>query len=129
MIEDLDPPSFDFGRDREERDRPREREPGFLPDPDDLLDFDEPVEENAPEPPPPARSRFQRLVPEMSETTARVVVAVPWIVFAIAIVGIGGTSSRLRWSASESSASVSSSGCRPRSARSCCPGTRRSRGW
>jgi phosphatidate cytidylyltransferase len=89
MVEDLDPPSFDFGRDREERRRPREREPGFLPDPDDLLDFDEPVEENAPEP-PPERSRFQRLVPEMSETTARVVVAIPWIVFAIAIVGIGG---------------------------------------
>jgi hypothetical protein len=96
MVEDLDPPSFDFGRDREERDRPRERdrdrEPGFLPDPDDLLDFDEPVEENAPEPPPPARSRFQRLVPEMSETTARVVVAIPWIVFAIAIVGRGTSS-------------------------------------
>ena len=92
MVEDLDPPSFDFGRDREQRDRTRERDrkPGFLPDPDDLLDFDEPVEENAPEPPPPARSRFQRLVPEMSETTARVVVAIPWIVFAIAIVGIGG---------------------------------------
>ena len=90
MIEDLEPPSFQFGRDREERDRTREREPSFLPDPDDLLDFDEPVEESAPEPAPPARSRFQRLVPEMSETTARVVVAIPWIVFAIAIVGIGG---------------------------------------
>ena len=90
MIEDLEPPSFQFGRDREERDRTREREPSFLPDPDDLLDFDEPVEEIAPEPAPPARSRLQRLVPEMSETTARVVVAIPWIVFAIAIVGIGG---------------------------------------
>ncbi|MGH2923131.1 MAG: phosphatidate cytidylyltransferase, partial [Solirubrobacterales bacterium] len=30
------------------------------------------------------------LMPEMSETTARVVVAIPWVVFAIAIVGIGG---------------------------------------
>jgi phosphatidate cytidylyltransferase len=33
---------------------------------------------------------LRRLVPEMSETTARVMVAVPWIVFAIAIVGAGG---------------------------------------
>ncbi len=34
--------------------------------------------------------RFDRFIPKMSETTARVVVAIPWIVFAIAIVGIGG---------------------------------------
>jgi len=33
---------------------------------------------------------LRRLIPEMSETTARVVVAIPWIVFAIAIVGAGG---------------------------------------
>jgi phosphatidate cytidylyltransferase len=90
MIEDLDPPSFQFRRDREERDRPRERERSFLPDPDDLLDFDEPEEEIPSKPARPARSRFERLVPEMSETTARVVVAIPWVVFAIAIVGIGG---------------------------------------
>jgi phosphatidate cytidylyltransferase len=37
----------------------------------------------------PRRRRF-RLIPEMSETTARVVVAIPWVIFAIAIVGIGG---------------------------------------
>ena len=37
----------------------------------------------------PGRRRF-RLIPEMSETTARVVVAIPWVIFAIAIVGIGG---------------------------------------
>jgi phosphatidate cytidylyltransferase len=90
MIEDLDPPSFEFGREREERGRTREREPGFLPDPDDLLDFGEPEEEAAPEPPEPARSRWQRFIPDMSETTSRVVVAIPWVVFAIAIVGIGG---------------------------------------
>jgi phosphatidate cytidylyltransferase len=35
-------------------------------------------------------NRFRRLIPEMSETTARVVVAIPWIIFAIAIVGAGG---------------------------------------
>jgi phosphatidate cytidylyltransferase len=33
---------------------------------------------------------FRRFIPEMSETTARVVVAIPWIIFAIAIVGAGG---------------------------------------
>jgi phosphatidate cytidylyltransferase len=89
-LEDIDPPSFQFGRDREERNRERER--GFLPDPDDLLDFEEPeeVEELREEPRPSVRSRLQRLVPGMSETTSRVVVAIPWIVFAIAIVGIGG---------------------------------------
>lgn len=90
MIEDLDPPSFQFGRDREER--TRERESSFLPDPDDLLDFGESEDEirPEPEPEPSARSGWQRFVPEMSETTARVVVAIPWVVFAIAIVGIGG---------------------------------------
>jgi phosphatidate cytidylyltransferase len=97
VIEDLDPPSFEFGREREreERERTREREPSFLPDPDDLLDFDQPEEQieidaEQAGAPPPARSRLQRLLPEMSETTARVVVAIPWVVFAIAIVGIGG---------------------------------------
>jgi phosphatidate cytidylyltransferase len=38
----------------------------------------------------PRGNRFRRLIPEMSETTARVVVAIPWIIFAIAIVGAGG---------------------------------------
>lgn len=95
MVEDLDPPSFDFPREREERAREREREPGFLPDPDDLLDFDEPSEvevevEVEPDAAPERRSRLQRFIPDMSETTSRVVVAIPWIVFAVAIVGIGG---------------------------------------
>jgi phosphatidate cytidylyltransferase len=35
------------------------------------------------------RRRF-RLIPEMSETTARVVVAIPWVIFAITIVAVGG---------------------------------------
>jgi phosphatidate cytidylyltransferase len=92
-IEDLDPPSFQFGREREDNERVRQerRERGFLPDPDDLLDFEEPEAGVVGEPAAPARSRLQRLVPEMSETTSRVVVAIPWIAFAIAIVGIGGT--------------------------------------
>jgi phosphatidate cytidylyltransferase len=85
MLEDIDPPSFDFGREREER----ERQGRFVPDPDDLLDFDEPEEiEEEREPSPP--SRLTRLIPQMSETTSRVVVAIPWVVFAVAIVGIGG---------------------------------------
>jgi phosphatidate cytidylyltransferase len=88
MFEDIDPPSFQFGQGREERER--EREPSFVADPDDLLDFEEPEEEIEPEPAQSARSRLQRLVPDMSETTSRVVVAIPWVVFAIAIVGIGG---------------------------------------
>jgi phosphatidate cytidylyltransferase len=94
MIEDLDPPSFDFGREREEeRTRERRREPSFLPDPDDLLDFDEPEGEvyaEVEEVSEPSHSGWRRFIPEMSETTSRVVVAIPWIVFAVAIVGIGG---------------------------------------
>jgi phosphatidate cytidylyltransferase len=89
--EDLDPPSFQFGPERDEWQREERRERSFLPDPDDLLDFEEPEAGVVREPAPPARSRLQRLVPEMSETTSRVVVAIPWIAFAIAIVGIGGT--------------------------------------
>jgi phosphatidate cytidylyltransferase len=34
--------------------------------------------------------RRLRLIPEMSETTARVVVAIPWAIFAIVIVSVGG---------------------------------------
>ena len=90
MIEDVEPPSFEFGRDREERDRTRERERSFLPDPDDLLDFGDDEEQPRPAPAQPERSRWQRFVPDMSETTARVVVAIPWVIVAIAIVGIGG---------------------------------------
>jgi phosphatidate cytidylyltransferase len=38
----------------------------------------------------PGGWRRFRLIPEMSETTARVVVAIPWVIFAIVIVGVGG---------------------------------------
>jgi phosphatidate cytidylyltransferase len=60
---------------------------------------DEPFEDEALEPEilvrrveekPPDRRGFRRLIPEMSETTARVVVAIPWVIVAIAIVGVGG---------------------------------------
>ena len=89
MLEDLDPPSFEFGRGRGGRDpeEPFPREP-------------DPLEEEPQEPEIVVRRagdeeeakprRRLRLIPEMSETTARVVVAVPWVIFAIAIVGAGG---------------------------------------
>jgi phosphatidate cytidylyltransferase len=54
----------------------------------EIPSFEPPPEEVAEE---EARPRRRRFVPEMSETTARVVVAIPWIVFAVAIVAIGGT--------------------------------------
>ena len=66
MVEDLDPPSFQFGRVPEQR----EQERSFLPDPDDLLDFEEPEGAIEREPEPPTRSWLRRLVPEMSETTS-----------------------------------------------------------
>jgi phosphatidate cytidylyltransferase len=85
MIEDLDPPSFQFGRGRGEK------------EPEEPLQPEAEPEERPPEPeggPAPgeqagARRRL-RLVPEMSETTQRVVVAIPWAIFAIVIVSAGG---------------------------------------
>jgi phosphatidate cytidylyltransferase len=85
MLEDLDPPSFQFGRGRgDEPDEP------FAPDPERE---EEPVKreivirrEGEGEGP----RRRLRFLPEMSETTARVVVAIPWVIFAIAIVAAGG---------------------------------------
>jgi phosphatidate cytidylyltransferase len=88
MIEDLEPPSFQFGRGRGEREPeepPRERDYAEEElEPEILIRRvdDEPDE---------GRGRgFRRFIPEMSETTARVVVAIPWVIFAIAIVGAGG---------------------------------------
>jgi len=82
-MDDLDPPSFQFGRGRRERDP----EEALLPDPDEILD--EPVEEAEPQP-EDRGTGLRRFLPQMSETTSRVVVAIPWVIFAIAIVGIGG---------------------------------------
>jgi phosphatidate cytidylyltransferase len=82
MTAEIEPPSFDFGRGR----RDREPEGPLLPDPDEILD--EPVEDQQPQP-ERGRARWRRFLPEMSETTARVVVAIPWVIFAIAIVAIG----------------------------------------
>ncbi|MFL5907438.1 MAG: phosphatidate cytidylyltransferase [Solirubrobacterales bacterium] len=89
MLEDIDPPSFDFGRGRGEWDPDEEpfapRTADFEEEPVEReIIISRPGEEAEPEP------RWRRLLPEMSETTARIVVAIPWVIFAIAIVGAGG---------------------------------------
>jgi phosphatidate cytidylyltransferase len=85
-VEDLDPPSFQFDRGRGDPDE------SLAPEP-------EPEAEARPEPTVekvsegeegPAKGKRPRLIPKMSETTARVVVAIPWVIFAIAIVRAGG---------------------------------------
>jgi phosphatidate cytidylyltransferase len=107
-VDDLDPPSFQFGRRRRRRrpEEPFDTDPGgpFSDEPFSNEPFsDEPFsEEPFSEEPADARGRqteeahaggqragLRRLVPEFSETTARVVVAIPWVIFAIAIVAIG----------------------------------------
>jgi phosphatidate cytidylyltransferase len=77
VVEDLEPPSFDFG--------PREPEP----EPEEPLE-PEIVVTRAERAEAPQRQRIYRFLPKMSETTARVVVAIPWAIFAIVIVGVGG---------------------------------------
>ncbi|HEX6585329.1 MAG TPA: phosphatidate cytidylyltransferase [Solirubrobacterales bacterium] len=81
-LDDLDPPSFQFGRGRGERDP----EP---PPEENPRELEIRVTRIETEGRPPAGRRL-RLIPRMSETTARVVVAIPWVIFAVAIVGIGG---------------------------------------
>jgi phosphatidate cytidylyltransferase len=92
MIEDADPPSFDFSRGRRDREPAEQREREVEPFEDEPF-ADEPaepeivvrrVEEGD------GRRGLSRLIPEMSETTARVVVAIPWVVFAVTIVAVGG---------------------------------------
>jgi phosphatidate cytidylyltransferase len=83
-FEDIDPPSFQFGRGRGEKDpeEPLSSEPEAP---------DEPPEAQAPaEQAEEGEKKRPRLMPKMSETTARVVYAIPWIIFAIAIVRAGG---------------------------------------
>jgi phosphatidate cytidylyltransferase len=86
MFEDLEPPSFDFGGERRRRDR-EERLAGREELEQDPVEREIVITRVEDEEKP--RRRF-RVIPEMSETTARVVVAIPWVIFAIAIVGAGG---------------------------------------
>jgi phosphatidate cytidylyltransferase len=93
LTEDLEPPSFQFGRGRGERDPedPPPRDPG--PQYAEEEPFEEPeiiVRRGGEEEDRGPRRSLKKLVPEMSETTARVVVAIPWAIFAIVIVGVGG---------------------------------------
>jgi phosphatidate cytidylyltransferase len=89
-LDDLDPPSFQFGRGRrdkrpeepleEQMDPDEEPQRQETPEPVVIQVGDEPEEES--------RRRF-RLPFELSETSSRVLVAIPWIVFAIAIIAVG----------------------------------------
>ena len=90
-LDDLDPPSFQFGRGRRDKapEEPLEEpvDPDEEPAPSERLP--EPVvrkigEDETEEP----RRRF-RFPINLSETQSRVLVAIPWIVFAIAIIAIG----------------------------------------
>jgi phosphatidate cytidylyltransferase len=87
MTEDLEPPSFEFGRGRREREP---EEPLPPPEEEEELEPEIVVRRVDDEPDEGRGSGFRRFIPEMSETTARVVVAIPWVIFAIAIVGAGG---------------------------------------
>ena len=92
MTEDLEPPSFEFGRGRGEREP--EEPISRAPEPDypeeEPLEPEIIVRRGGEEEGRGPRRRLQNLIPEMSETTARVVVAIPWAIFAIVIVGVGG---------------------------------------
>jgi phosphatidate cytidylyltransferase len=91
MLEDLDPPSFHFDRGRRERDHEEPLPPEADPFEEEPLEPEIIVRRASEEKERRgARRGLRRLIPEMSETTARVVVAIPWVVFAIAIVGAGG---------------------------------------
>ncbi|HEU4980539.1 MAG TPA: phosphatidate cytidylyltransferase [Solirubrobacterales bacterium] len=87
-LDDLDPPSFQFGRRRGERgpEEPLGPEPPPEEGPRELEIRVTRIESDE----SPGAGRRLRLIPPMSETTARVVVAIPWVIFAVAIVGIGG---------------------------------------
>ncbi len=83
MIEDIEPPSFEFGRGRG-------REPEEpLPSEEEPLEPEIIVRRAGDEDDEKPKRRL-RVIPEMSETTARVVVAIPWAIFAIVIVSVGG---------------------------------------
>lgn len=103
-MDDLDPPTFRFGRRRK-----REEAPADGPMPDGPIDLDmEPDASQAEEAEPPQIKverveggtgeqpavkkppLWRRLPFAKSETAMRVAVAVPWVIFAIAIVVIGG---------------------------------------
>ncbi len=94
-LDDLDPPTFQFGR-RRRREREadaasaRERVPDSPSESDDELEipsFGRP----AGDPPDGSKPPLWRRLPfARSETGQRVVIVVPWLIFAITIVALGG---------------------------------------
>jgi phosphatidate cytidylyltransferase len=92
-LDDLDPPSFQFGRGRRQRDPDEPLADAPLEAEDPPADLEEAEPESMPGPvvtdgePEPQRSRFRI---NLSETQSRVLVAIPWIVFAVVIVAVGG---------------------------------------
>jgi phosphatidate cytidylyltransferase len=94
-LDDLDPPSFQFGRGRRGKAPEEPLEEQFDPDEepppvrDEGRDLPEPVvTKGAEAEPDEPRSRF-RFPIQLSETSSRVLVAIPWIVFAVTIIAIG----------------------------------------
>lgn len=87
-MEDLDPPTFRFGeqKQKEEESGDELEIPRFdTPEPEE---GEAPPEAGGPESPKPPL--WRRLPFARSETGARVIVVIPWIVFAIFIVAVGG---------------------------------------
>jgi phosphatidate cytidylyltransferase len=84
-LDDIDPPSFQF-------DTTRKREEAPSPEQSEAAEeiAAEP-EEEAPAESEERKPRLKRFLPKFSETTSRFLVAIPWVIFAIAIVAIGGT--------------------------------------
>ncbi len=107
-LDDLDPPTFQFGRRRRERRAQREAaerqaeaaeaaERGEAPPESDLEipSFGQPpgapeISVSRPGEEPAKPPLWRRLPFARSETGARVVVAIPWVIFAVFIVAVGG---------------------------------------
>lgn len=96
-LDDLDPPTFQFGRGRRRRGEDPPDPPVDEDSSEDGLEipsFDEPVA-GVPDQPGEDRTRsgplWRRLPFTGSETGQRVVIVIPWIIFAITIVAVGGT--------------------------------------
>ena len=96
-LDDLDPPTFQFGRGRRKRGEEQSAgPPAEEPSSEDELEipsFDEPVP-GVPDQPGEDKTRtgplWRRLPFTGSETGQRFVIVIPWIIFAITIVAVGG---------------------------------------
>lgn len=84
-LDEIDPPSFQFGTSRSGEDEPSPEAP------EAAEELAAESEEEMPEVAEEERPGLRRFVPRFSETTSRVLVAIPWVIVAIALVAIGGT--------------------------------------